>query len=370
MKRILFITQNLGRTGSELVLWHLLKELNPAEYSAYVFCLKKGELYNTLPNHIQKSVLYKASGKWNKKVLRTILKLLGKDPVEYQLKYLNQHFKPDSWYINTLAIPAAHQAAAKLGVKVITHLHELEYAFTFITHQQFNIMLQVTDNFIGCSETVCQKIKDLGKSNVRLQHSFIDLNTINPSLEKVASLKKQLGITPEDFVWVVSGATTYMKGFDNVLPIFENFPSKNIKILWIGRKIDDGLTCYVEEVASTKFPGRLILTGSLAENYIDYMAIANGLLLLSKEESFSLVILEAAAIGIPTVAFNVGLAEDFIQEGMGEVISEGNKERLFAAMKRLHDNPKQNSKKLKEEAAKYGSDYQLPKFQNLLTEIS
>ena len=60
--------------------------------------------------------------------------------------------------------------------------------------------------------------------------------------------------------------------------------------------------------------------------------MANGLLSLSKEESFSLVMLEAAYLGIPTVSFATGMAKSFIKEGMGKVV-----ERFDVDEMAIHD---------------------------------
>ncbi|RZL46747.1 MAG: hypothetical protein EOP00_14020 [Pedobacter sp.] len=231
MKRILFITQNMERTGSEMVLWHLLNNLDAAKYSVYVFCLKKGALYHSLPSHVQKSVVYKESGSLKNKIWRTLLKVFGVKPLNYQLKDIHQQFKPDYWYVNTLAIPWVYEVAKTINVKVVTHLHELLYAFTFVKRSEFETMLSQSNTVIGCSDMVCEYIKKLGHNDVRLQYSFIDEFNIDVNPEKVEALKKAHGIQADDFVWVISGATTYMKGFDYILGLLDEHKSTNVKFL-------------------------------------------------------------------------------------------------------------------------------------------
>lgn len=368
MKRILFITQNMERTGSEMVLWHLLNNLDAAKYSVYVFCLKKGALYHSLPSHVQKSVVYKESGSLKNKIWRTLLKVFGVKPLNYQLKDIHQQFKPDYWYVNTLAIPWVYEVAKTINVKVVTHLHELLYAFTFVKRSEFETMLSQSNTVIGCSDMVCEYIKKLGHNDVRLQYSFIDEFNIDVNPEKVEALKKAHGIQADDFVWVISGATTYMKGFDYILGLLDEHKSTNVKFLWIGRQLDDGLNYYIDKISQSIFDGKLIFAGSQSDDYFNYMAIGNGLLLLSREESFSLVTIEAAYLGIPTVGFNVGIAKLFIKEGMGEIVEEGDLAGLKRSMNKCEHQHFEKSF-LRSQALEFGIENQVLKFQKLLDSI-
>lgn len=368
MKRILFITQNMDRTGSEMVLWHLINNLDITQYSVYVFCLKKGSLYNSLPNHVQKNVIYKASGLLKDKIWRTLLKVFGKNPLSYQLTAIHKKFQPDYWYVNTLAMPWIYPIANKISVKVVTHLHELLYAFTYNRGNEFQAMLQKSNTIIGCSDIVCKCIEDIGHPDVRLQYSFIDENNINVNKEKVEALKKQHGIKLEDFVWIISGATSYMKGFDYMLRILEEFATVNVKFLWIGKQFDDGLNYYIGKVAKSKFNNKLIFAGAQSDDYFNYMSIGHGLLLLSREESFSMVAIEAAFLGIPTVGFDVGIMKSFIKEDMGGVVDDGNLKALIATMIKWQTKTP-DKLKLKNEALNYSVDKQISKFQHLLDNL-
>lgn len=79
--------------------------------------------------------------------------------------------------------------------------------------------------------------------------------------------------------------------------------------------------------------------------------------------------LEAAYLGIPIVAFNIGLAKYFIKEGMGKVVNSRNVEDMIEAMNYLHQNPKQDIQMLKNAAIQYTAKNQLPKFEALLNSL-
>lgn len=368
-KRILFITQNLARTGSEMVLWYLLRNLDPDKYEVAVFCLKKGELLELLPEHIEKHVLYRVSPQFRERMLRRVLKFIKKDPLTYQLNDIQQRFKADIWYVNTIVIPEVYAPARAHGVKIVTHVHELLYAFTFVKGSDFQKVTTWSDVLIGCSPMVCDHLSELNHPNIRLQPSFIDTDTIRITASRVLELKSQHQIQKGDFVWVISGGVTYMKGLDHLLEILEAFKNENIKIIWLGPSADTGLEYYVKEIADRKYPGKLIFTGGLSADYYNYLSIANGLLILSREESFSLVMVEAAYLGIPIVSFNIGIAKEFIVPGTGRVVDSWNLPDLVQAMKWLQENPGQDQALLKEMAMRYDVKNQLPAYEQLLNEL-
>ncbi|MES2458557.1 MAG: glycosyltransferase family 4 protein [Bacteroidota bacterium] len=369
-KRILFITQSLARTGSEVLLWYLLGTLDPAKYEIFVFCSNKGELYDLLPEYVQKNVRYKNSPIFLERVLRRVVRFLGQDPLSYQLNSIHKKFKPDIWYINTIALSDVYEAGKVLNVKMVTHIHELLNAFTLISRDGLSKIISHSATCIACSEIVSETLINLGHPDVRLQYSFVDTDAIATDATKISHIKHDLGILPEDFVWVLAGGATYMKGLDRVLPILEYFKDTTIKILWLGAQFDSGLDFYVKTVADLKYPGRLIFGGVQGEDYYNYLSVANGFLLLSREESFSMVMVEAAWLGVPVVAFDVGIAQRFISRDMGFVVNEGALKEFISCMQTVQTNPNTIDRAaLRQAAENYSLKQQLPKFEALLAEL-
>ncbi|WP_432710222.1 glycosyltransferase [Pedobacter sp.] len=368
-KRILFITQHLGRTGSEMVLWYLLRNLNSRDYDVSVFCIRKGELFDQLPDFIEKHVMYKHSPKWTDRATRRIVRFFGKDPFQHQLDAIQRNFKADMWYVNTVAVSEVFNLPRPEGVKIVTHIHEFLSAFGDVRRQTLERVFSYSDALIGCSTMVCDKISDLNDANVYLQNSFIDTDTIHTDPQKIQEIKNRLGILPDDFVWVVSGGARYMKGLDYVLPILSHFNDKRVKILWLGPQLDNGLEFYVNNVAQKKFPNRLIFAGDLSDDYYNYMSVSNGFLLLSREETFSLVMVEAAFLGIPMVAFKTGIAEQLIKPGMGISVNHGDLKALLTGMENIHHSLDIDVSKIKDAARLYDVKNQLPLYKALLDQL-
>jgi len=79
----------------------------------------------------------------------------------------------------------------------------------------------------------------------------------------------------------------------------------------------------------------VLLLGAKSEDYYNYLALADGLVLTSREDPFPLIMIEAAALGMPIAAFNSGGVKEFVKEGMGIVIDSNNTEDLVLAMNKI-----------------------------------
>jgi len=368
-KRIIFITPNLGRTGSEMVLWYLLNNLDIKKYDIFVFCLSRGELYDNLPHTIKRTLAYRGSGKWYKKVFRGILKAIRIEPIGYQLKQIQQSFKADLWYANTILVPQAHKMANDLGVKIVTHFHEVQYAFSFIKSIEFENIIKFSDTLIACSELSLGILNAIAPNKTKLQNSFIDEKSISVDQTKVSLLKKKFGITADDFVWVISGNLAYMKGLNIINQIMASLKDDRIKIIWIGADLNTGLNNYIKNIISHKYANQLFFTGSISSEYYNYLSLADGLLMISSEESFSLVMVEAAYLGIPIVSFDTGIANRLIREDCGELVKNQDVEGLIISMRKQQVKTTINKIALRKGAIEYTVNKQLPNFEKLIGEI-
>ncbi len=111
--KILFFTPFAGYTGSEVMIFNMLRNMDPQKFEVAVFSMCKGELFDTLPINVY-SYYYKSSNGLLQRIINKFYKLfLGKAPLERQLMYLHGIFKPDIWYLNTLLLVDVMQIAQK-----------------------------------------------------------------------------------------------------------------------------------------------------------------------------------------------------------------------------------------------------------------
>jgi glycosyltransferase involved in cell wall biosynthesis len=367
-KKILFITHTFGRSGSEMLLLYMIKNLNPEKFTASIFCQFKGELINELPDNVSSYVSYKKSKKPFKKIFRKILQIFQINPLHYQLRKIQKEIKADFWYVNTIVNPFVYAIAKELNVKVITHCHELPTAYNYNSADEMKAVVENTDLFIGCSKAVCDKISDMGHTNIKLLYGFIDPTRIKLNLDKL-SARKKIGLSDNDFVWAISGHTILTKGIEYVIPLLKSLESK-AKIIWIGPEVNQGLNFYVKETIRNNFNGKMMFLGQQKEFYYDYLNCADAFLLLSREDSFPLVMLEAASLGKPIASFNSGGVNEFVDSENGLIVNSWKIEDLAAAMLKIETEfANFDATKIKTKVLPYSAGNQIDKLEKILSDF-
>ncbi|MRX47392.1 glycosyltransferase family 4 protein [Pedobacter puniceum] len=351
MKKVLFITPFFGRNGSEMQLMYILKNLDVNKIQPYLFSRNDGELLKELPYNFKYFIGYKKHKNFLYRIFRLLLYTVNINPIEFQLKRIHKKVKPDIWYINTLANRDAFIIAKKLKVKVISHIHELPLSYNLVKSKSIQNLLSISDLCIGCSAIVCEKLADMGHKNVKLLYGFIDDSLIK--IKKPQNLiKNELNIKGDDFVWIISGRVSVIKGVDYLIPLIKKLKA-NHKVIWIGDIDDSGTVFYALQSIQNKFIDRVKFIGKKSDDYYDYFNIGDAFLSLSREDSYPLVMLEAAHLGKPIVGFNSGGIKEFVQEGIGYIIDSLNYDELAFKMHEVEVNYNNfNSDFIKEHARK------------------
>ena len=330
-KRILFFTPYATRTGSEMMLLYILEKLDRTRFDAGIVSFADGELLKEFPADIPVYIVPK-----NFNILQKISFQLGINPTLEYLRKLAKTFNADFWYINTTMIPEAVSVAREFSIKMITHFHELPLTYAYLKGPEFKSIIDNSDLLIGCSQATCKALRDSGGKNVSLLHSFIDHNKVKKDEKRTAELKEKLGIPKDEFVWILSGITSERKGFDMLPDIAQELNEPRVHLVWVGKKLDDGLVYYTEQrsnhlAAATK----IHFAGEQKEDYYNYLNMGNGFLLTSRQDPFPLVMIEAALLGKPIVSFPSGGASEFVQEGMGIVTEDISVKQLVNAMRSI-----------------------------------
>lgn len=330
--RILVITPYAGRTGSELMISHLLRHASRERFAFALCSLQPGELLADLPPDVPGFVAPHRFSLFQKLQHR-----FGENPIFSYLRGVQRRFRADVWYLNTLMPAFLIPLAKELGVNVVSHLHELPMEFVGIREAEFQTLLTGSDLLIGCAEVVCQRLRQAGARRVERCYELIDHGQIRVDEARVRALRVELDLQPGEFVWAMSGQSTYRKGFDFLPELSERLRGENARILWLGQLLPDGLTHYVRQRLSQTDGAPVHLTGPLRGDYFNYLALADGFVLTSREDPFPLVMIEAAALGKPIVSFPSGGVSEFVQPGMGAVVDSWNLPDLVAAMRAVTD---------------------------------
>jgi len=218
-------------------------------------------------------------------------------------------------------------AARITGVPVIVHgLHGS--TFEAFDSRLLNWLLflferltgRFTDAYISVSGVLSEKYIEKGigkKENYHTVYSGMELETFYGVREKIDCRTKQreLGIGVEDFVIGNVARLETRKGHKFLLDAFKNIAEKQkdaqIKLLIIGEgnKRED-LENYVQEL---HLGDKVIFTG-YREDVEELMALMHIFVLTSLREGLPRVLVQAAAVGMPSVAFNV--------DGVSEIIKD------------------------------------------------
>ncbi|NIJ51185.1 glycosyltransferase [Dyadobacter arcticus] len=328
-QRILFFTPFATRTGSEMMLLYILRRIDRSRFDVGIVSFANGELLKEFPSDIPVFIIPRKFS-----LAQKVMFHLSVNPILRSLRKLAREFKADLWYVNTTMLPETALVAKEFSIKLITHFHELPLTYIYLSSQDFKSIISNSHRLIGCSKVTCEAIQQAGGKNVSLLYEFIDSEKVIRNPERTAELRKKLNIPKDDYIWMMSGMTSERKGFDFLPDIAEELDDASVHLIWVGAAIDDGLVYYTEQrCLNTKAKTHIHLLGKQKEDYYNYLDMGNGFLLTSRQDPFPLVMIEAAHLGKPIVAFPSGGVLEFVEDGMGIVTEDLSVKQMVTAMR-------------------------------------
>jgi len=204
----------------------------------------------------------------------------------------------------------------------------------------YNIILE--NNY-----TEAKKLKVIGNGS----SNGIDTSYFNPehySIEEKQNLKKELKIHKDDFVFIFVGRLVRNKGINELLIAFNKLSeiSNKTKLLLVGFLENelDPLSAFSLKLLKTN---KNICFVGFQKDVRPYFAIANALVFPSYREGFPNVVMQAGAMGLPSIVSNInGCNEIIIENENGIIIPVKNSNALFDVMNRFVED-KQLVEKLK-----------------------
>lgn len=165
-------------------------------------------------------------------------------------------------------------------------------------------------------------------------------------------LKQKLGIHPSDFVFIFIGRLVHDKGVDELVESFVQLNNAKTKLLLVGRQ-EKELDPLKRQTLEHMNNNKNIIEVGFQKDIRPYFAISDCLVFPSYREGFPNVVMQAGAMGIPSIVSNInGCNEIIIEKENGLFIPAKNTEKLQATMenvlknKELLDKLRQNSRRL------------------------
>ena len=234
----------------------------------------------------------------------------------------------------------------------------------FVEKLTYSSATRVYPNSKGLYDFILQNnFTQSNKLKIIANGSSNGINTtfFNPAqvseIEKVA-LREKLNIQPDDFVFVFVGRIVSDKGINELIKAFsqlqttENNELTGIKLLLVGG-LESDLDPLNPETLAEINQNKDIISVGFQQDVRPFFAISDALVFPSYREGFPNVVMQAGAMGLPSIVSDINGCNEIIVEGEnGLIIPSKNVEKLKEKMltlardKNLYVKLKENSRRM------------------------
>lgn len=306
---ILAISSSSGRTGAPMVLLHLLRWLKTRTTATLTILTQdSGEL---TPEFTKIGDLT-ALGRWR----RLFPKWLQ------VLPFKTQHW--DVIYSNTIMNGWLVDQIRRSKTPVITHVHELEYWIQRGGEENWRRVSQQTSLFIAASQATADNLlqnRGVPQHKLRVIPEFITVPEHIPDRQQT---RTELGIGQSDFVLVGGGYEDWRKGKDLFVQLaiqISRLCNRPCHFVWVGNPGDTETRYWLQHDATKAgISSKLHWVGETRTPQ-KYLAIGDAFAMVSREDPYPLICLEAALLECPIACFaNAGGIPELVDQGAGVVV--------------------------------------------------
>ncbi|MEG0931910.1 MULTISPECIES: glycosyltransferase family 4 protein [Weeksellaceae] len=174
----------------------------------------------------------------------------------------------------------------------------------------------------------------LANGNVNgIDLEYFALNAI--SNEQQSQLKKELHIQEKDFIFIFVGRLVSDKGINELIQAFSKLKIQNSKLLLVG-PLESDLDPLRYEILKEIETNPNIISVGFQKDVRPYFAISDCLVFPSYREGFPNVVMQAGAMGLPSIVSNINGCNEIIIEGEnGTIIPVKDSEAIKSAMLKM-----------------------------------
>jgi glycosyltransferase involved in cell wall biosynthesis len=228
------------------------------------------------------------------------------------------------------------------GIKryLLNFVEKITYSFaTKVYPNSFRLRAFIISEKL-CKEKKLQVIGN-GSSN-GINTAFF--NPIRYTDDEKKMLRKSLQIDESNFIFIFIGRLVKDKGINELIEAFVGLQARKCKLLLVGsfeKERDPLLPKTKLEIENNQ---NIIFVG-YQEDVRPYLAISDCLVFPSYREGFPNVVMQAGAMGLPSIVTDINGCNEIILEGKnGIVIPPKNKEALSEAMRYMIEHPAERRK--------------------------
>lgn len=335
-KKILFISHEASLSGAPILLLSLLKRIKAStDYSFDVLLLRNGALYNdfiSIADNVFLATIQTYEPSFLKRNIKRAKNLIIKK------KAINENLidkitspllsnEYDLVYGNTMGSLSWTLPFKNSNIPTIVAVHELTFGIESTFEKDFVLEnINNITNIIAGSKAVADNLVETyyaDEKKISVIHSFVDEKIdINVASEII---KKDFQINANEFVIGLASSQELRKGTDLVpmlvKKIADKAPELNFKFINLGGTVNNSaVRCSKLDAEKMGVRDRIIYIEhtSTPNNYINIFDV---FLLLSREDPFPLVMLTAAKLEKPIIAFKKsGGAEEFLADNHGILV--------------------------------------------------
>jgi glycosyltransferase involved in cell wall biosynthesis len=235
----------------------------------------------------------------------------------------------DLTYVNTVVPAREIELVSQLGIPVICHVHELDFAVKqMVGESAMRKLIPAVSHFIAASQAVGDYLRDrwtIPESKVSVIHEFTTSpRATSRGSEERSRTRSELGVGDTEILVGSCGTLDWRKGADLFLQVARilsaSLEAPRMKFVWVGANSSHPDTQrFLHDVKASGLDAlvRVIEATAEPERYFRAMDV---FALTSREDPFPLVMLEAAAAGLPVVCFaGSGGGPEFVKEDAGSI---------------------------------------------------
>lgn len=215
--------------------------------------------------------------------------------------------------------------------KLLNGVEKITYAAATMIYPNSNGLKEIIIQEEFCKP---EKLKVIGNGS----SNGINTNHFNPehfSENDKFILKSSLEIAPEDFVFVFVGRLVGDKGINELIVAFQklNATKLSVKLVLVGSQETDLDPLQLESLNQINTNSNILAVGH-QNDVRPYFAISDVLVFPSYREGFPNVVMQAGAMGLPSIVTDINGCNEIIVEGEnGTIIPVKDSGAIYEAMK-------------------------------------
>lgn len=325
MSKILFLGTDASRTGAPVVLMNLLRWMKKnTPHELEVFLERGGPLlseFEELCRTTCRQTLVSRRSAFQRVVNRLGFTYQRPAP---RVRPLYESAGIKVVYANTVLHGDLLAELAGWRVPIVCHVHELESMIQKYGADNFAAVKRFTSRFIAVSEQVRENLvrtHGVDKDKIDVVHAFVPVRDISARAAGAADLRASLGIDKEALVVGGSGFTNWRKGKDlfvQLAMLVRQKEKRPVHFLWVGGR-EAGEEAYQVryDIEHAGLQDRVHVVPE-TDNPACFFTLFDVFAMVSREDPFPLVNLEAASLAKPIVCFEgAGGTPELVEEDAG-----------------------------------------------------